>query len=134
MTKKLKRMIIGRKDLFRRNKKRTNAWKIKKAETDREIRLAKKRYFDKAVDKLTEEGSHRIPYRALQKLKCHDKPTEWDIRDLRPGQTDQEMAKELASFFNDISKEFRPLNDSDVPKANKLGTLKLLQPKRLQED
>lgn len=53
----------------------------------------KKRYLGKHINKLTEEGSHRLPYRAVKYLKTTDKPKQWDIRNLRPGLNDVDICR-----------------------------------------
>ena len=42
-------------------------------------------------------------------------PKVWDIRDLRPGKSDEEIAEELGHNFNSISREFVPLTREDIP-------------------
>ena len=114
ITSSVKRAVKRRKRIFAANQKRNAAWKAEKVTTNKLIVESKKRYLDNQVSKLAEEGSHTIPYRAIKNLKTSDMPKQWDIRDLRPGKSDEEIAEELSDYFNSISREFVPLTQEDI--------------------
>ena len=54
-------------------------------------------------------------YKNVKSFKNAEKPREFDVRDLRPGKQDKEVADEVAQYFNRISCEFRPLETCEIP-------------------
>ena len=84
ITKAIKKQIKTRKRVYEKGRKRTDAWKIEKAKSDKMIGESKKRFFDKQTEKLTEKGCHTLPYHAIKMLKTTDNPKLWDVRDIRP--------------------------------------------------
>ena len=48
---------------------RCHEWKAQKRRTDKILKRDKKRYYKKVREKLTEKGSHKIPYKAIKDLK-----------------------------------------------------------------
>ena len=128
MTREVEREIGRRKRMYTKAEDRTREWHDQKRLTRRLVKEAKKNYYEKTVAKLTEDGCHTLPYKAIKMLKTPDKPQRWDPRDMRPGLEDTEIVEEMAAHFNDISKEFMPLCDTDIPKTNKQRPVKYLEP------
>ena len=54
-------------------------------------------------------------YKNVKSFKNAEKPRDFDVRDLRPGKSDKEVADEVAEFFNRISREFAPLEAWQIP-------------------
>ena len=62
------------------------------------------------------EDSGRNFYRQVKSFSAAEKPKLFDVRDLMPeGQSDEDIAEELAKYFNRISDEFEPLGPGDIP-------------------
>ena len=57
----------------------------------------------------------RIFFRNVKSFSAADKPQKFDVRQLRPDNSEKETAEELASFFNRISAEFEPLTPEQIP-------------------
>lgn len=89
-----------------------------KKNNDWDAKNKKKDYVQKIGEKLKEEGSSQLPYTTIKQLKSADQPTRWDVRDLNPDMTDEELANDLSRFFNGISDEFSPLTEDDIPQAH----------------
>ena len=126
MNKRIERKIRDRKKYYNKHGYGLR-WREKKIVTDRMISRAKETYRKKEEEKLQAEGSHQMPFRALQKLKSHDRPNEWSLNDLKPELSDAELAEELATYFNEISSEFSPISEADVP-VGKNSEVIYLQP------
>ena len=60
-------------------------------------------------------------------MSLGEKPKEFDVRTLMPGEDDRAVAEALASHFNAISSEFCPLEPADIP-ASYAKRLPFLQP------
>ena len=59
--------------------RRSDEWQREKEITDRLLRDSKKAFYEKEKAKLTVEGSHTLPFRAVERLCDGDKPAMWDI-------------------------------------------------------
>ena len=116
ITKKVKKLIKLRNKYFSKHGP-TPKWKEKRNTVYNEIKRAKRAYMKKEEDKLMSPGVNNLAYKAIKNLKSHEKPKQWSVNELRPSLSDGELAEELADFFNQISSEFRPLEEKDVPSA-----------------
>ena len=59
--------------------------------------------------KAADKNDISLYYSAVNALKTKEKPTKWDVRNLFPGDSDEEIANKVADYFNTISSEFSPL-------------------------
>ena len=116
ISQRCKDMISTRKRYYKKHQ-RTGAWKLLKKNTAKQVKNEKRAYFEKEVEKLTTFNSHTLPYGAVANLKTHDRPKFWNVRDLDPDATEEELSESLADFFSNISKEFTPLAPMDIPKT-----------------
>ena len=66
---------------------------------------------------LTEHDANRSFFRLVKAFNTPEKPQTFDVRTLRPGLSDKEVADELAEYFNRISCEFDPLAPGQIPSA-----------------
>ena len=64
---------------------------------------------------LTGPDSQRSFFKNVKAYSTCDRPREFDVRDLRPGKSDAEIAEELAQYFNRISAEFSGLQPDQIP-------------------
>ena len=79
------------------------------------IKDSKKYYMEKKKQQLTEKDVNQYFFRLVKSLSTPEKQQTFDVRPLRPDNTDTEIAEELADFFNRISAEFDPLQAGQVP-------------------
>ena len=117
MTREVKRKIRRRKKYYAKNGNNI-IWQQKRDAVYEAVNKAKKAYLAREEEKLTQPGSNRLAYRAIQNLRSHDKPKTWDIKSLNPKLSDEELSEELAEFFNSISSEFEPLTNHDLPEPD----------------
>ena len=113
MNPHLQRKIYLRKKSYKKNGD-SSRWRKKKAAVKTMIKKAKAEYWSREEEKLKQLGSHNKAYRAIQCLKSHDRPKNWEINELNPQMSDAELAEDLALFFNRISHEFTPLDGTEV--------------------
>ena len=51
----------------------------------------------------------------VKNFRSAEKPKSFDVRSLRPGVPDADVAKEVAEYFSRISREFKPLETCEIP-------------------
>ena len=107
--------MIRRRNRIYRKEGRSATWKRLKKVTDEMIRKRKRHYMDLKKQQLTESDANRSFFRLVKSFNTAEKPQNFDVRSLRPGKSDLEVAEELASFFNRISAEFDPLSPGQIP-------------------
>ena len=71
-------------------------------------------------------------FRNIKAFKSADRPKQFNIKDLRPNNTEEEIENEAAAFFNRISAEFQPLSPEEIP-ATYHRELPLLSPAQVQK-
>ena len=54
----------------------------------------------------------------LKAFQNKERPKQFDVRSLFPGESDEQVAEKLAEFFNRISSEFEPLEPVDIPRTH----------------
>ena len=81
--------------------------KLKKV-TESMIRNRKKKYYDREVEKLSQQGAHQIPYKTLKNIADTERPPVWSAENLSAHKPTKEVAEDDAAFFSSISQEFLP--------------------------
>ena len=112
----VRKKIRRRKEIYRKEG-RSPLWKWWKKITDDLIKKRKMIYMDMKKQQLVAPDANRSFFRLVKFFKTPEKSQTFDIRSLRPGQSDQEVADELADYFNRISAEFDPLTQDQVPRT-----------------
>ena len=121
----IRKRIARRKRLFKLEG-RSAAWKRLKKVTDEMIAKRKEKYRIVQINNLTHpRDSNRSFFKSIKAFGTSDKPKQFDVRSLCPGKDDQEVAEELADFFNRISAEFRGLDADDIPVTRSASLPKL---------
>ena len=116
LDRKTKKLIEDRKELFVREGGRSAVWKQEKKRTDRIIKERKRKLLDFQKEALLSEDAARNFYRNVRSFSKAEKPKLFDVRDLMAqGQTDEQIAEDLATYFNHISDEFDPLTPEEIP-------------------
>ena len=113
ITKKIKR----RMEIYRKEGK-SDLWRWMKKSIDEQISGRKKGYMEEKKKQLTADDANRSFFRLVKSFNTPEKAQTFDVRSLRPGATDSQIAEELANYFNRISAEFEPLVESEVPLAH----------------
>ena len=109
-------MIEDRRRLYIEEGGGTQAWKEEKKRTKEAVKERKRKYFDRQKDHLLASDANRNFYKYVKNFGEAERPKMFDVRELvGEGKTDEEIAEELAEYFNRISKEFEPLGPGDIP-------------------
>ena len=115
MTRPLEIKKRQRQEVFARDQGRSRDWRVLKATTNKMIKERKQAYYHKECEKLKEEGSHSVPYRALKALSLAERPPTFDPGQIKPELTEQELADDMAEFFASISADFLPIELNALP-------------------
>ena len=78
MSNHIEKRIRDRKKYYKKHGY-GDGWRKKKTETDRLVANAKEKFRREEEDKLKEFGAHQLPYRAIQRLKTHDRPVQLSL-------------------------------------------------------
>ena len=106
---------IARKKAVFKDENRSERWKALRNDLDEYLAVRKEKFLQKQRDNLTSPDAARQFHKNVKAYKAHDRPAAFNVRDLRPGVPDREVADEVADYFNQISREFQPLQPEDVP-------------------
>ena len=72
---------------------------------------------DMKKQQLTAQDANRSFFRLVKAFNTPEKSQTFDVRSLRPGSSDQQVADKLADYFNRISAEFDPLEPGQTLQA-----------------
>ena len=121
------RKKIAKKKAVFKDEAKSERWKAIRDDLDRYLEKRKEKFLQKQRDSLLGPEADKQFYKNVSAFKTADKPKSFNVRDLRPGKSDQEVADEVASYFNKISNEFSPLQPHEIP-ATYHRDLPLLSP------
>ena len=121
------RKMIKKKCAIYKAEGKSDRWTAQFNKVEQYLEKRRQAFMEKQREKFTGPDAAKNFYRNVKAYKCAEKPKSFDIRDLRPGQTDLETATEAAAYFNRISCEFQPLEPADIP-ATYHRDLPLLSP------
>ena len=68
-------------------------------------------------EKFLQAKDPRLFYAHVQALLSENEPESWNVRMLEPTKSDEEIAEQMAAFFNGISQEYQPLDLISTPKT-----------------
>ena len=125
LDKKTKRLIKDRKHLYWTEEGRTQVWKEEKKRVSEAIKKRKRGFMDTQKTHLLDKDANRNFYRHVKAFCRYEKPPVFDVRELVPNKTDPEVAEELADYFIKVSREFDPIEPSDIPVEKPMGGSKL---------
>ena len=116
ITGAVKKLIKGRKRVFKETEGRTNEWKVVKKKVEDLIKKRCKRYQDKQKAELLSDDGGRVFFKQTKTYLSKQRPKPFDVQDMFPGMPEQAVAEKLAEHFNAISNEFSALDHSnDIP-------------------
>ena len=114
LSKKILKRIKRRNAIYVKEGK-SPLWHYMKKNLDQEIKDRKAGFMTIKKEQLTAKDANRSFFRLVKAFNTPEKPQTFDVRSLRPGASDQEVAEELADYFNRISSEFDPLTEEQIP-------------------
>ena len=107
--------MIKKKNAIYKAEGKTDRWTRQCNKIEAYLDGRKESFLERQRDKFSGPDAARNFFRNVKAYKSAEKPKEFSIQSLRPNNTEAETAAEAAAFFNRISKEFTPLEPSDIP-------------------
>ena len=105
---KLARLSRQKKREYRR-KRRSKRWKELEDRYQEMLIGAQRNFFEKMKNKAKEAGNSAEYFRAVAELSGSKTTEDWSVNEMFPGKSDDYIAEEIATYFNNISADFTPL-------------------------
>ena len=86
------------------------------------IKERKRGYITTQKEHILDEDANRNFYKHVKNFSRFERPEQFEVKSLLPGQPDQEAAETLADYFIRISQEFKPLDPGEIPVARPPGS------------
>ena len=127
MSTKIRKLCGTKKRLFwEAGGKRTDEWREVKRKIDQEIKNRQRGFSDNQREPLLAEDAIRNFYKHVKNFSKYEKPEQFDIRKVvGEEKSDQEISESLADYFIKVSREFTPLQPSEIPAVRPAGGRKL---------
>ena len=106
---------IRKKKAVFKDEGRSPRWKAIEKETERYIEKRRLKFLDKEREKFLGKDGPKNFFKKVKTFNSAERPKAFDVRSLKPNASDQEVAEDVAKFFNRISDEFEPLDPFEIP-------------------
>ena len=126
------RKMTKKKQAIYKSEGKSERWVAISEKVDKYLEKGRTNFLSNQRDKITDPKTNAQFFKNVKAFSGVDKPADFNIKDLRPGKTEQEIANEAASFFKRISDEFLPLEPDQIP-ATYHRDLPLLSPAQVQK-
>ena len=114
ITEKIRKKIRKRKAIFK-SEGRSVRWKRIKKITAKMIKFKREQYMERHKLIITSPDLSAHFFKNVRAYNSVEKPVIWNVSSIRPNLTDAELAIQLSVYFNEISNEFSPLRNSQIP-------------------
>ena len=122
MTKGLQKMIQTRKRTYwGEGGERTEVWREEKKRVAQAIKDRKRGYIQNQKDHLLAKDANRDFFKHVKNFSRFEKPRQFDVRSLMPGDSNEAVSEKLADYFIKVSQEFSPLEPGDIPAGKAEG-------------
>ena len=108
------RRAVKRKIRIYRLEGKSERYKRAQIDCDRIIGEAKKRFWNRVLEKTAVTRNSSEYYRAVHIFKTKEAHKPWNISCLYPDHTENEIAELVSEFFKRISQEYEPIPDPSV--------------------
>ena len=109
------RKMIKKKQAVYKAEGKSPRWEKLLEKQEEYLRKRQDAFLEKQRQKFIGPEASSQFYKNVKSFKNAEKPRSFDVRDLRPGKSDVEVADEVAQYFNRISNEFKPLQTCQIP-------------------
>ena len=109
------RKKIARKRAVFKYHGRSERWKKLRDDLESYLEIRQEKFLQKQRTNMMGPDASRHFFKNVKAYKAHDKPKSFNVKDLRPGKSDFEVANEVSEYFNKISREFSPLQPDEIP-------------------
>ena len=123
---RFKRKARQRNRCFR-NEGKTERWRKLNKEAAVILKEEREIFLTKFKDMTEGSRTSRPFFEAVKTLKHRKAPVKWDIRSMFPGEDSKEIAEKVAEYFNNISKEYQPIQAPSPESAREFPVPELYQ-------
>ena len=120
-----------RKRAVFREEGKSERWEAMRQDLDEHLERRQEIYLQRQRDNMLGPNAQREFHKNVKNFSTAEKPKSFDVREMRPGSSDQEVANELSEYFNKISREFKPLDPWQIPRTYERD-LPVLTPDRVE--
>ena len=106
---------IKKKKAVFKDEGRSRRWKAIEKDLDKYLEKQRLKFLDRERKKFLGKDGPKNFFKNVKSFNSAEKPKVFDVRSLKPGASDKEVAEDVATFFNQISQEFEPLDPFDIP-------------------
>lgn len=125
-----KKMIAKKKAVYK-CKGNSPRWITLRNKLDEHLDRRQQAYLARQREKMTSPDAASQFFKNVKAYSAHEKPKDFDVKDLCPGMSDSEAADAVARYFKRISSEFQPLEPRDIT-ATYQRDLLLLSPVQVE--
>ena len=111
----IKRLIKRRKRIYKESGGRTEEWKKMKKKVRLIIEKRRNVYQESQKEALLAEDSIRNFFKNTKNYMSKQRPAPFDIMNMFPGRSEEDVSELLAQHFNAIGSEFSPLEAHEIP-------------------
>ena len=114
MTDEIRSLIAKRRRLFKRVRRKED-WIHLKNKISLLVEKRKKGHSEYVRQKFISQKDTKNFHHSISSIMKGAEEEHWDVRCLYPGQTDGQVAENLADFFNSISSEYVAMDKEAIP-------------------
>ena len=111
MDRKSKKLLNKKRKVYKREGKSLKYYQVC-SQCELAVTKAKESFLNRIIEKTKAKRNSKGYYQAVNLLKTKEaKQVLWDVCNMYPGSTDEEISEIIASFFNQILQEYVPIPD-----------------------
>ena len=107
--------MIKRKKMIYKEESRSPRWIAAREELDGHLEDRRIAYLDRQKTNLTSADASKQFFKNVKNYRTAERVRAFDVTELYPEKNEREVSETVADYFNEISREFRPLDPADVP-------------------
>ena len=109
------RKMSMKKQAIYKSEGKSARWESQCEKLENYLAKGRENFLKNQRDKLLGPSASTNFFKNVKAFKDADRPKNFNLRDLRPDNSEAEIAEEAAAYFNRISSEFTPLTPDDIP-------------------
>lgn len=107
--------MIKKKNAIFKSEGKSDRWELQRLKVEEYLEKRRLAFVKKQRENFIGPQASANFFKNVRAFKNAEKPRSFNVKDLRPGTPDGEVAAEVASYFNRISGEFSPLEPAQIP-------------------
>ena len=109
------KQMIKKKNAIYKSEGKSERWENMRIKTESYLDKRRLAFIATQKEKFTGPEASANFFKNVKAFKNVEKPKAFDIKDLRPGTSEEDIAEEVSAYFNRISNEFSPLEPDQIP-------------------